>query len=412
VNLEHHFVSCLLRTKNMRAVAEAKITPDHFQDDQHRRVFEYILKHHAQYGQMPLVSHIRRQWPSYKPINVEHDIEYYIDQIKQQFLQEELVLALADMQERLEQREPHEALRILQDEVGRLSLIDTQMVDVDLAATFEERLEEYEEFRENKGQLRGITTGFPSLDKATLGYQPEQFIVIVGLPKAGKSTLLLASAIAVHTQHKRVLFIGFEMSNQEQGARYDSITASVDHLRLLSGEIGTLDIQRLERAGEMRLVLPEFISSTDISAGATVSAVGAKIDQYKPDVVFIDGLYLMDDENGEPKGSPAALTNISRGVKRLAQLKKVPIVGTTQALHSKVSRSMGIQAHSVGYTSAFAQDCNLMVAVEAVEDEPEIQRGKALLNRIGPRVEFEITWEWATGTFTEAEEVGDDVDPS
>jgi replicative DNA helicase len=410
VNLEEHFISCLLRSKNMRLVAEARITPEYFQDDQHRRVFEYVIRHHQQYGQMPLAVHIRRNWPEYRVLKVEHDLDYYVDEMKKQYLFEQMQLTLADMQEELEGRDPQAALRILQETVGTLSMIDSAMVDVDLSATYEQRLEDYEEFRENKGKLRGITTGFPSLDKATLGLQPKQFVVLVGLPKAGKSTMLLAMAIAAHTLGLKVLFIGFEMSNQEQGARYDSMVAKVDHLRLLSGEIGTKDIRDLERAGEARAGLDEFISSTDISAGATISAVAAKIDQYKPDVVFIDGLYLMDDENGEPKGSSQALTNISRGCKRMAQLKEVPIVGTTQVLHSKVSRSMGIQASSVGYTSAFGQDCDLMVAVEAVEDEPDIQRGKALLNRIGPRVEFEIEWDWSTGTFEETDAEDDDAD--
>lgn len=410
MNLEEHFVSCLLRTKNMRAVAEAKITADYFEDDQHRRVFEFIIKHHQQYGQVPLAVHVRRNWPSYRVLNVEHEIDYYVDQMRNKFLQNEMLLVLADMQEQLEERDPKAALRILQEAVGQLSLIDSAMVDVDLASTWEERLEEYEEFRENKGQLRGISTGFPSLDKATLGLQPKQFIVLVGLPKSGKSTLLLVIAMAAHLLGLKVLFIGFEMSNQEQGARYDSVAAKVDHLRLLAGEIGLKDIRDLERAGQAREGLQPFIVSTDISAGATVSAIAAKIDQHQPDLVLVDGLYLMDDENGEPKGSPAALTNISRGCKRLAQLKEIPLVGTTQVLHSKVSRSMGIQASSVGYTSAFSQDCDAMVAVEAVEDEPNIQRGKVLLNRIGPRVEFEIEWDWSTGTFEETDTDGEDVD--
>ena len=407
MNLEEHFVSCLMRTKNMRAVTEAKITPEHFQDDAHRRVYEFIVKHHAQYGQMPLVSHIKRNWPDYRLIAVDHEIDYYLDRMREQYLQEQLTLALADMQERLEENDPSAALKILQSEIGRLALIDSVLVDVDLTETWEQRLEEYEEFRENKGKLRGISTGFPSVDKATLGLQPSQFVVLIGLPKSGKSTMLLAMAIAAHTAGKRVLFIGFEMSNQEQSARYDSMVAKVDHLRLLSGEIGTVDIRALEEAGESRADFPEFIVSTDISAGATVSAIAAKIDQYEPDVVFIDGLYLMDDENGEPKGSSAALTNISRGCKRTAQLKKVPIVGTTQVLHSKVSRSMGVQASSVGYTSAFGQDCDCMIATEAPEDDVNVQRGKVLLNRIGPRVEFEIEWDWSTGTFEETD-VDDD----
>lgn len=412
MDLEEHFISCLLRSKDMRSVADARIGPDYFDDDQHRRVFEFIQQHVLVHGEVPLAAHVRRNWPSYRLLKVEHGISYYVTEMRNKYLHNEMQLVLAEMTEQLdEHKDPKEALRIMQASIGSLSQIDSGMVDIDLAATWEDRLTEYEEFRENQGQLRGISTGFATLDRATLGLQPEQFIIFVGLPKSGKSTLLLVVGINAHTAGKRVLLINFEMSNQEQGARYDGVTAKVDHLKLLSGGIGTKDIKTLERIGKLRETLSEFISSTDIVGATTASGVRAKIQQYEPDLVLIDGLYLMDDEYGEPKGSSAALTNISRALKRTAQMEKVPIVGTTQALHSKVSRSTGLTMHSIGYTSAFAQDANLIVGVEAVsEEDPNTQRLKSLANRIGPSVEFEVMWDWSLGTFEEIDdEAGGDA---
>lgn len=410
-DLEEYFISCLVRSRDWQAVSQARINPEYFDDDQHRRVFEFIQRHYATHNEVPLPHMIKRNWPSYRLVKVEHGIGYYIEEIRNKYLFGQLQLTLADMQEQLdENRDPRAALKIMQAVVGDLTTIDNVMVDVDLAATWEERLEEYEEFRENQGKLRGITTGFPSLDKATLGWLGGQFVVIIGLPKSGKSTLLLAIALAAHALGLKVLFIGFEMSNQETGARYDSQVAKVDHLRLLSGQIGAKDIQRLEREGERRSKEPyaPFIGSTDIASTTTVSGVRAKIAQHQPDLVLVDGLYLMDDEFGEAKGSSAALTNISRGLRKIAQLDDVPIIGTHQALHSKVSRAYGLTMASAGYTSAFAQDAHLMIAVEAVEDEPSLQRVKTVANRIGPNVEFEVQWDWSTGTFEETE--SDDIE--
>ena len=39
-----------------------------------------------------------------------------------------------------------------------------------------------------------------------------------------------------------------------------------------------------------------FIFSTDITSATTVSGIQAKIQQYQPDVVFVDGAYLMQSE--------------------------------------------------------------------------------------------------------------------
>lgn len=407
MDIEQYFISALLTTKDIQQCIDARITADYLQDEDHRRIYEFIHTHYQKYGQVPLISSIKRNYPTYSVIKVDHPLDYYTDEIRLSYLQERLTLTLADMQEALEERRPREAMQILQQELGGLSQIDTVMVDENFVETWEKRLEEYEELKANGGRLRGHSTGFPSIDRSIQGLQPEQFIVLVGLPKAGKSTILLVIAKNAHATAAKILLIGFEMTNQEQGARYDSIVAEIDHQRLLTGQITREDIAKLEEVGKQREGMRDFIASTDIASATTVSGIAAKIDQYKPTLVFIDGVYLMDDENGEPKGSSAALTNITRGIARLTKQKKVCIIGTTQVLASKVSRATGVTAASVGYSSSFAQDCHAMFSVEAVEDEPNIQKISTLLSRSGPQVTFEVDWDWSTGTFNEMEVEGD-----
>lgn len=401
MDIEHYFVSSVLGSRDIQQVMDARITPDYLMDDDHRRVFEFVMKHYRQYGETPLISTVKRNFPTYSVIKVDHQLRYYCDEIRMAHLQDELTLVLADMQEALEERRPKEALSILQSTVGGLSQIDTVMVDENFVEEWEKRLEEYEELRENKGRLRGYPTGFPSIDRATQGLQAAQFVLFVGPPKSGKSTILLVAGKNAHAAGAKVLAINFEMTNQEQGTRYDSIVAGIDHQRLLTGNITREDIKTLERVGKEREGMRDFISSTDIASATTVSGIAAKIDQYKPSVVLIDGIYLMDDENGEPKGSPAALTNITRDIAKLCKTKNVNITGTTQVLLSKISHARGITASSVGYSSSFAQDCHVMIAVEDVPDEDNTQQLKVLLSRSGPKVECEIEWDWSTGTFEE-----------
>ena len=57
----------------------------------------------------------------------------------------------------------------------------------------------------------------------------------------------------------------------------------------------------------------------------TVSGMQAKIMEYQPDVVFIDGAYLMQSELPKvEQGSAQALTEIARGLKKLAQSQRHP----------------------------------------------------------------------------------------
>jgi replicative DNA helicase len=148
----------------------------------------------------------------------------------------------------------------------------------------------------------------------------------------------------------------------------------------------------------------------DASSLTTVSAIAGKIQQYRPGLVIVDGVYLMDDENGEPKGSPQALTNITRSLKRLAQKFDVPLIGTTQVLSWKLGnkKSRQISADSIGYTSSFAQDSDLILGVESDPDIDNQAIVRVVLARTAPKGEIRIKWDWDTMDFTEVGEEGKD----
>jgi replicative DNA helicase len=176
-----------------------------------------------------------------------------------------------------------------------------------------------------------VETGFDILDKITGGYQDGQLISIVAVPKTGKSTLALYSALHVRSVGRRAMFFTFEMSAAEQEDRLVSMVSGVDYNAILDGTITQREIDIISREHQIRQYSHEGLTLVaDTSSVTTVSAVQAKIRQYKPRVVFVDGAYLMDDEEGEAKGSSQALTNITRALKRMAQAEGIPVILTTQ----------------------------------------------------------------------------------
>lgn len=120
----------------------------------------------------------------------------------------------------------------------------------------------------------------------------------------------------------------------------------------------------------------------------------------------------MDDENGEPKGSPQALTNITRALKRLAQRFDVPLIGTTQVLAWKLGnkKSRQITSDSIGYTSSFAQDSDLILGVESDPDIDNQAIIRVVLARTAPKGEVRIKWDWDNMNFTEVGEDGEEAD--
>ena len=142
----------------------------------------------------------------------------------------------------------------------------------------------------------------------------------------------------------------------------------------------------------------------DAVNGITVSALAAKIEQCKPDIVFVDGVYLMMDEITGEMNTPQSITNITRALKRLAQKIDKPIVITTQTLLWKM-RAGKVTADSIGYSSSFFQDSDVILGLQPVEEDEELRLLKVVASRNCPPSETAITWRWETGCFHDESEM-------
>lgn len=408
-SLDQLFIARVLADQDMRAVLEAKITSDFFVEEDVAEVWDWLLDYYREYGGVPSVSTLKREFPNFKLIKPSDPIDYFLDNLRNRREFEILAQSLVEMSGALDERDLEAAKAAMSQGLVRAGTETSGLRDTNLMDNWEQRLERYEEWRafREQGGLRGIPSGFPTIDQATLGFQEQNLVTFVGQPKAGKSTLMLVSAINAHNAGRTILFVGFEMSNEEQEARYDSIRAKVSYTGLLSGRLGSTDRKKLAKDMKRRRGMQDFILSSDIESATTVSGLSAKIDQYRPDILFVDGVYLMDDELGEPKGSAQALTNITRSLKRLAQKQRIPIVCSTQVLTWKLGRRRGITQDSIGYSSSFAQDSDLIVGVEHTEDE-EMKKVRIVEGRAAPRREVLIRWDWETGEFEEVDPYGDE----
>ena len=144
-----------------------------------------------------------------------------------------------------------------------------------------------------------------------------------------------------------------------------------------------------------------FFLSSDITSSQTISGLSGKIEQYHPDLLIVDGVYMMIDEVTGEQNTPQSLTNITRSMKRLAQTHDIPIMMTTQALGWKVSRKQGLTSGGIGYSSSFLQDSDVVFGVESVEGADDLKKVSVLDARSAPRIAIIIKWNWATGEFEE-----------
>jgi replicative DNA helicase len=112
----------------------------------------------------------------------------------------------------------------------------------------------------------------------------------------------------------------------------------------------------------------------------------------------------MIDENDEKPGSPQALTNITRSLKRLAQRTNKPIVISTQVLENKM-RNGQVTTDAIGYSSSFHQDADVIFGLQREDENVDDTRIlKVIASRNSGPAEVSMLWDWNTGDFRELDE--------
>jgi len=411
MNPESFLNTAIIAESDLTPVLDAKVTPEFFSNPDDREVFEWIREHWGEYGKVPGTTALKANFPTYRLLKGKEPYEYYLDEVRRRRKFGLAYEMLAEATELMEEDDLEEALNEIRSGLLRVDTEVSELRDTNIVETWEERLKLYGEWKKFGHILKGIPSGFPTIDDGLRGFQKQQLITFVGAPKAGKSWMMLMMAKAAHEHGKTPLFLGFEMSNEEQEARYDAIVGGISYGRLLKGTTTQEEEERLAHELKRRRSADPFIFSSDPD-GSTVSGVAAKIEQYNPDIVFIDGVYMMDDENGEPKGSPQALTNITRSLKKLARRRNICIVISTQILLWKLNRKKGIDEAAIGYTSSFIQDSDVVLGVENTSEDPNdpIKMVKVVLARTAPKFNILLHWDWETTTFMEMQYDGDQGD--
>lgn len=163
----------------------------------------------------------------------------------------------------------------------------------------------------------------------------------------------------------KTLFLTKEMSPHQILKRVDAIMSGVSYSRLKDGAL-TNDEESIYK-DYLENIAPKYASKLSIELIINgVAECAAKIDAYKPDIVLIDGGYLMS-EGKDPEDWKAVLS-VFKAFKIIALNRKIPIITTTQLTDKG----------NIAYATSLKQYCDGMWAmlqdeVQRAAKEVEIQ---------------------------------------
>lgn len=215
--------------------------------------------------------------------------------------------------------------------------------------------------------LAGHSTGLDDLDRLTGGFQPGQLWVIAARPGVGKSALALQMARSVaESTGLAVPFLSYEMSVAELGTR---MIASAMGVSMTDLRDGTLPSGAERELGEVAMRLSDISVLIDDNPPSTIAGVRSQMRRLarrsEVGAIFVDYLQLMEGSRRSIANRNDEVSEISRGLKRLAAELGVPVIALSQ-LNRNVEMRGGTkrpQLSDLRDSGAVEQDANTICFV-------------------------------------------------
>lgn len=196
-----------------------------------------------------------------------------------------------------------------------------------------ETIEQISQAREQKDDITGVPSGFPSLDAITGGWQPSDLIILAARPAVGKTAfalnLAMNAAMAPH-KPKGVAIFSLEMGNTQIVKRMLSAVTEVRLENISRGRMEDYEFTQLTQRMEPLAKAPIFI---DDQAGLNIFELRAKCRRLKTKndigMIIIDYLQLMQGSD-KAGNREQEISKISRELKMLAKELNVPVLALSQ----------------------------------------------------------------------------------
>jgi replicative DNA helicase len=391
-DFEKHLISRILYAADIKDVFDRHIHDGMFVDERNKTVFIFIVDYYKKYGEIPPMEILDQEFPDYKIPHIKEPINYCIDKIVENYIRNKGSDILLKNTKLLVEK-PLVGLDLLKSDFNRLTIETNPTDDSNIINSVEKRMKFYLKVKEMKG-MDGYSTPWEPLNKATMGWHKEEFIVIVSRMGVGKTFCLLLFAEYAWNNGLSVLFVSNEMSTQQIERRFDALHFKLPYEEFRAGLMASSHEERYF-SGLKDLENSNKIPMWTVGNIGGVSALSAKIDQYKPDIVCVDGMYLLnDDRRGQNKWERTS--NISWDLKQLCTSKKIPIIATTQ-FNREVEKVKFDQVNlaMLGFSDSIGQDASVVIGLfrnKDMESNREMYI-RMLKVREGEPTDFVVSWD-------------------
>lgn len=232
--------------------------------------------------------------------------------------------------------------------------------------------------------LSGVPSGYTSIDRVTLGWQPSDLIIIAARPSVGKTAFVLTMARNMSVDHNvPVAFFSLEMSSLQLAKRLMISETGLESDKIKGGKkLADYEWEQLNSKLNQLVKAPLYIDDTPSlsiyefrsKARRLVANAGVKM-------IVIDYLQLM---TGPPelKGMrEQEVSAISRSLKSIAKELNIPIIALSQLSRAVETRggAKRPQLSDLRESGAIEQDADIVMFIHRpdyyglTDENPELR---------------------------------------
>lgn len=388
-SLEHQVISKIVEYQDFHTVEKLRIDENYFFSPECNQLFVYLKQHFLAkptFNSVPSFQLVSQIFPGFQYAPSSDTLHTLIEQLRLAKMRIE-ALNYGEKIMKLAEFNPRAAMEALREAAAEMSSRHETTNDMLLSDAHDQLLSDYNTVASGHG-ITGLPWPWQPLNEATQGMQPGEFILVYGRPKSMKTWIALYVVTLLNMYaNARVLIYSLEMNPKIILRRVSAIRSVVNYKSLLAGKLQPADFQRfflnlarLKEEAKLTVMDGPRNPAMLVTGGGGnngMSFLHSKIREFKPDIILIDGLYLMNDDRQNKRTIDwKAIAHISQDTKITAREFNIPILATAQASRKADKDVKNADVSEIAYSDALGQDTDFSMRVGKRMDkssrEPEL----------------------------------------
>lgn len=340
------------------------------------KIYDFILGHFREYGVLPARSTVEEETGT-RLRKVDEPLDYYARKVADRAMFNNVRPLWAEIKDLLIENDA-EAVRDKAMAIADQCRVHDSDNDLQTIGEVGETVIGNVRSGATKYCLSGVPTGYAPLDLETDGYQDGDLVFWVSRPSIGKTYMLLHGIKTAYMAGKSVLLVSMEMTSLQLANRFYGMYSGVDPYYIRRGKVSTYHTRRLQQAvdnlaGCNRFHM--FAGNLDKSA----AAVDQLIRELSPDIVYIDGVYLMKPSGNKYRQSKTdSISAVVDDLKSLTLTHNRPIICTSQINRQGGEGARFASLETIGYTDSISTHSSIICNITMPQG-----RNSTILDRKG-----------------------------